>query len=192
MLVRRIARPLFATAFVADGVDTVRNPEPHVARTQAAYRQLSARVELPQLDPSQMTMLVRAHGAAVTVAAVALALGKAPRTAALALAALTVPVAAVNQPFVPDEGEEDRELGQVNHSSVVEAEQRVRLERFLRNLSAIGAALLVALDREGRPGVGWRVQHARVDRAAMREARAMLKDARREARSALREVKRAS
>src|SRR5690554_6322222 len=92
MMVRRIARPLFAAVFVAEGVDVLRSPEPHVTRADLAYRRLRTRFDLPEMDRSQMRTLVRAHGAATAVAGLMLALGRSPRLAALALAALSVPV----------------------------------------------------------------------------------------------------
>ncbi|EYR62541.1 DoxX family protein, partial [Actinotalea ferrariae CF5-4] len=99
MLVRRIARPLLATAFVADGVDAVRRPEAHVDRAEEAYGRLAERVDLPTVDRRRMTTAVRVHGAAVTAAGVALAVGRAPRSAALALAVLTAPVALAHAPW---------------------------------------------------------------------------------------------
>ena len=86
-----------------------------------------------------------------------LAAGRAPRTAACALAALTVPVVLVNQPL----GRRGRPDGTATR------------ERFLRALSMLGGALLAAIDREGRPGLAWRVEHAKVDRAARHAAHAV-------------------
>ena len=89
MLVRRIARPLFAAVVVADGVDVLRTPEPHVARARKAWEDARARTDLPSLDHAQLRTAVRVHGGATAAAGVLLALGKAPRAAALALAVLT-------------------------------------------------------------------------------------------------------
>ncbi|GGC11712.1 DoxX family membrane protein [Cellulomonas carbonis] len=169
MLIRRIARPLLATAFVADGVDAVRNPDAHVDRAEEGYRSLAGRLDLPQVDRSQLTTLVRIHGAAVAIAGVALAVGRAPRTAAAALAVLTLPLAVVDQPFTRrGEG----------------------VDRFLGDLSRVGAAIIAAVDLEGRPGLAWRAGHARIDRATTKEARAAVAEARREVKAALKEARR--
>lgn len=184
MLVRRIARPLLATAFVADGVDAVRHPQAHVDRAEAAYRRLAERADLPPVDRRRMTTAVRLHGAAVTAAGVALAVGRAPRTAALALALLTAPVAAAHAPW-PGAAPQGGRLGRLRAAGDAEG-----LDRFLRDLSLLGATIIAAIDLEGRPGVLWRAGHARIDRAATKEARAAVADARREMRAALKEARR--
>jgi uncharacterized membrane protein YphA (DoxX/SURF4 family) len=215
MLVRRIARPLLSAWFVGEGLDAVRYPAAHVARTQAAWQQLGRRVDLPPApSPMQLTALVRAHGAAMTVAGAMLATGRAPRAAALTLAALTLPLAVVNQPFgsaarvvatASDTaaGGERRRMsfgrsigatGGVSTAQVAEggADRGALTERFLRNLSMIGGALIAGIDREGRPGVAWRAGHARVDRAAAAEAKRAMVAAAYEARAAVREARRSA
>jgi uncharacterized membrane protein YphA (DoxX/SURF4 family) len=199
MLVRRIARPLLATLFVADGVDAVRAPEPHVQRVEAAYRRLSGQIDLPDLDHGQLRTLVRAHGAGVTVAALALALGRAPRTAALVLSLLTIPVAVVNSPVLSGGNVltrlKDKATGAGSTGTASAAEtpadaDQDRTQRFLRNLTMIGATLIAAVDLEGRPGLAWRAGHARVDKAATKEARAAVAEARREVKAALKDARR--
>lgn len=186
MLVRRIARPLLATAFVADGVDAVRHPQAHVDRAEAAYRRLAEQVDLPTVDRRRMTTAVRVHGAAVTAAGIALAVGRAPRTAALTLALLTAPVAAAHAPWPPaGAGSRGSLLTRVRATAGAEGG-----DRFLRDLSLLGATIIAAVDLEGRPGLLWRAGHARVDRAATKEARAAVADARREMRVALKEARR--
>ena len=94
----------------------------------------------------------------MVLAALHLAFGRHPRTAALGLAVLTVPLAVANQPLGGTRG----------------AERTERRKAFWRNLSMIGGALIAGVDLEGRPGVTWRVENALADRAAVREARAAL------------------
>lgn len=212
MLVRRIARPLFAAWFLSEGLDAVRRPDPHLARTDAAWHTLG-RGRLPQPpDDDRMRLLVRAHGAAMAVAALLLALGRAPRTAALALAALTVPLAVVNQPFgaaarivatASDAATAARgrsrfgrpvgATGGVASASVRAggADRAAVRERFVRNLTMIGGALIAGLDHEGRPGLAWRLDHARADHATAREARRAVAAATREAKAAARAARRA-
>jgi uncharacterized membrane protein YphA (DoxX/SURF4 family) len=173
MLVRRIARPLFATWFVAEGVEALRSPGPHVARTEEAWRRLKGRLDLPEAPPSsQLTTLAKVHGAAMAGAGIMLAIGKAPRTAAVVLAALTLPLAVVNEPFTAEGTSAD-----------------VTRDRFLRNLTMIGGALLAAVDLEGRPGLAWRASHARVHRAASREAKAAITAAIKDSKALAKEAK---
>ncbi|AEI12845.1 DoxX family membrane protein [Cellulomonas gilvus] len=155
MLLRRLARPLFATWFVTEGIDALRRPVPHVADARAVL----ARVERARPDArvdvtdAQLTGIVRAHGAAVVTAGAMLALGKAPRTAALALAALTAPLVLATLP----------ERGAKRLDPVA---AQARQDRLVRTLAFAAGAVLVAADREGRPGVAWRLQDARARRAA--------------------------
>ncbi|MFC4615375.1 DoxX family protein [Cellulomonas algicola] len=165
MLLRRIARPLFATWFVVEGLDVVRHPAVHAAHARAALDTVDARVPAAvrgagatrgvlglELTERQLRSAVQAHGAALAVAGGLLAIGKAPRTAALALAALTAPLVVVN---LPDKG--------LDRDPVVKAERRTRL---VRAVSALGGALLAAADYEGRPGLSWRVQQHRAHHAS--------------------------
>jgi uncharacterized membrane protein YphA (DoxX/SURF4 family) len=187
MLVRRIARPLLATVFVADGVDALRHPDAHVDRAEEAYGLLASRVDLPPVERRRMTTAVRVHGAAVTVAAAALAVGRAPRTAALALALLTAPVALAHAPW-PDTSSSAGRLERLRAAG----SRGEGLDRFLRDLSLVGATLIAAVDLEGRPGLLWRAGHARVDRATTKEARTAVAEARREVRAALKDARRAT
>jgi uncharacterized membrane protein YphA (DoxX/SURF4 family) len=154
MLLRPLARPLLATWFVRDGLDAVRHPGVHVDAARGPADQISSLVggSAPLTD-AQLTTAVRVHGGLTAAAGVALAVGKAPRSAALLLALLTVPLAVADQPFTS--GPDSRS---------------VRTERFVRRLGAIGAALLAGIDYEGRPGIAWRVEHSKAARAASRAA----------------------
>ena len=59
---------------------------------------------------------------------------------------------------------------------------------LLRDLSLIGGAALAALDKEGQPSLGWRMQHAHVDRDAELQARRAVAAARKEAKSIIRQT----
>jgi uncharacterized membrane protein YphA (DoxX/SURF4 family) len=161
MLLRRLARPLFATSFVQQGLDAARHPAAHVEPARRSLARVSAVVPagtLAALDryreptTGQLTTLVRAHGAATAAAAVLLALGKAPRTSALALALLTAPLVLADLPAKGlDAGDPTRRAD--------------RRSRLVRTLSLTGGALLAAADYEGRPGVSWRLARFRDDHA---------------------------
>lgn len=171
MLLRRIARPLFASWFLSQGVDAVRHPKEHVAVARGAVDRLAATVPVgafggavePYRHPSdrQLTAVVRVHGAATALAAGMLATGRAPRAAALTLAALTLPLAAADAPL------SRRERGRLS-----DVDKRERKARFVRALSFSGGALIAAADTAGRPGVRWRFEHARATRAATATAAA--------------------
>ncbi|HEX7806044.1 MAG TPA: DoxX family protein, partial [Cellulomonas sp.] len=102
MLLRHIARPLFASWFVSEGYDAARRPDVHAVRARATVERVARLVPRGALggavdryrEPTtaQLVTLVRAHGAATAAAGALLAAGKAPRTAALVLAALTAPL----------------------------------------------------------------------------------------------------
>ena len=166
MLLRRLARPLFASWFVTEGLDVVRHPAAHAAEARGALTTLRARLPGPsvrqgpagealgyELSDRQLTSIVQVHGVALAGAGVLLAVGKAPRTAALALAVLTAPLIVLNLPFKRVKGEDP-------------VLRRARRDRFVRALAFTGGALIAGVDLEGRPGISWRVQKARSEHAA--------------------------
>lgn len=153
MLLRHIARPLLASSFIYDGVQAARKPSEHVAAAKTGSALATQALGAEPLSEKQVTTLVRAHGIATATAGTLLALGKAPRASAVALALLTLPLAVVNQPFTAPKDE-----------------RPARTERFLRNLASVGAALIAGADLEGRPGLSWRVQQARAARAEAKAA----------------------
>ena len=164
MLLRRIARPLFASWFIAQGVDAVRHPARHAAtarkdleevrlglRGRPGLEPVEQALDVPLTD-KQLAAVVAAHGAAVATAAAFLALGKAPRTAGVALAVLV-------QPLV---------LASIPTSRVHDEADAARRRRFWMSVSALGGALLAGADTAGRPGVAYRIRAARESRAAAR------------------------
>ncbi|ACZ31508.1 DoxX family protein [Xylanimonas cellulosilytica DSM 15894] len=144
MLLRRVARPLLAAPFVFDGVQAALHPAEHVAAARGLTDQVTDRVGVKRLTDQQLTLAVRAHGGLTAALGVALAAGFFPRLASLNLAALTVPLAVVHQPFAAKGAERTEKTG-----------------RFVRAAGYVGAALIAGVDTEGRPGVSWRVGQAR-------------------------------
>lgn len=149
MLLRKIARPLLAAWFIHDGIDAARHPAVHVVTARRPANQATDALGRAPLSDRQLRTLVQVHGGLTVAAGVALAVGRTPRLAALSLAALSLPLAVAEQPFTP--GPRTR---------------ADRTEPFIRRLGAIGAALLAGVDSEGRPGMAWRIEHARTERAA--------------------------
>ncbi|WP_280465579.1 DoxX family protein [Nocardia brasiliensis] len=147
MLLRRLARPLLATVFVVEGVDTLRHPESRVKAAtelvQRGQRQLPEQyaAKLPN-DPGTV---VQVNAAAQVAGGVLLALGKAPRLAALVLAATVVPATVTEQDFwnEPDP-----------------AQKATKRNAFLKDLGLLGGLMIAAADTEGKPSLGWRGRRA--------------------------------
>ena len=153
MLLRKIARPLLATWFIRDGLDAARHPGVHVVTARSAVDQATNALGRAPLTDRQLRTIVQLHGGLTVAAGFSLAVGRTPRVAALTLAALSLPLAVAEQPFTS--GPRSR---------------ADRTEPFVRRLGAIGAALLAGVDYEGRPGMSWRIEHARTERAATKTA----------------------
>ncbi|MEU8899037.1 DoxX family membrane protein [Nocardia sp. NPDC048505] len=153
MLLRRLARPLLATTFIVDGVDTLIHPEPR-AKTAATLVQRGER-SLPDKYsaklPADPGTLVRANAFAQVSAGVLLALGKAPRLASLVLAATVVPATVTEQNFW-DEEDPDRKAA--------------KRAAFLKDVSLLGGLMIAAADTAGKPSLGWRGRKAAAAAAA--------------------------
>lgn len=124
-LVSPLARPMLAAIFVASGVAGLRDPEPLADRAKKITDQISTRTELP-LDARTQ---VRINAAAQVAGGLLLASSKAPRLAALILAASLVPTTLAGHPFWEDEDPTER------------AAQRTH---FLKNVGLFGGLLLAA------------------------------------------------
>jgi len=157
---RRLARPLLASSFVATGVDALLHPDSHVEKFRKVEPALE-KVGVPPAIASDTRMLVRASGAVTAVAGLMLATNRKPRTAALTLAAMTVPVTLVNNPVWTGGGRERKK------------EMRRGL---LTGASLVGGLLIAGLDRDGRPSLAWRATNTREHKAALREVKAAAKE----------------
>lgn len=150
-----LARPLLASTFVLNGVDAMLHPEKHVERFRKV-EPLLEKAGLPPILTADAVMLSRLTGAVSALAGVALAAGRRPRTAALVLAAVNVPVTVINNPVW----------------EATDADQRGRyMTGLTRGASVAGGLFLAATDRGGRPSLGWRWANSREHRAEVREAR---------------------
>ncbi|NLI19043.1 MAG: DoxX family protein [Actinomycetales bacterium] len=153
---RLIARPMLAAYFVADGIDAVRKPATHVERF-SRVQPLLERAGVPPVLSSDAVMLTRVSGAISAVAGLCLATGRRPRLAALTLAVLNIPVTLVNNPVWQEADPEER---------------KERARGLLRGLGLGGGLLLAAVDRDGKPSLGWRYENFLEHRADLRQARA--------------------
>ncbi|MTE15711.1 DoxX family membrane protein [Nocardia aurantiaca] len=146
-MLRRIAHPMLATAFVVDGIDTLTNPDPRVKTATAALqkgeRQLPSR--LAQYLPDDPARLIRINAAVRIGGGVLLAFGKLPRLSTAVLAATVVPAALSEQGFWTEQDPERR------------AAKRTAL---LKDVSLLGGLLIASTDRQGKPSLGWRGRRA--------------------------------
>lgn len=123
--VRRLARPLLAATFVAEGVDALRNPQPHVALAEGA-------------GLSDADRLVRVSAGVKVGAGVLLAANRMPRLTSLALAASLVPTAAVRDAF---------------WSEPDPTAKQGKRDALLKDLGLLGGLLVAAADTGGRESV---------------------------------------
>lgn len=172
-LVRRAARPMLASMFVAGGLDALRNPEPRAEAAEKLTPMLHRLV--PQL-PDDTVMLVRLNGAVQITGGLAFAAGFLPRLTASALAASLVPTTLAGHRFWEEQDPPKRR------------NQRLH---FIKNVGLLGGLLLASVDTEGEPGLAWRARQAghdlqdstrRVTKRARREAKVATRAARQEAR----------
>lgn len=157
-LLRLIARPMLAATFVTDGVDAVIRPEAHAEKFRKVVPALEKAGVPPALyaDPK---MLARVSGAVSAVSGLMLATGRRPRSAALTLALVNVPLTLVNNPAWAARGEERRRY----------------LAGLVRGVSLGGGLLVAAADLAGKPSWGWRIANARRHRADVSEVTARVK-----------------
>ena len=114
-LIGGYGRALLSAMFVSGGFDTLRDP---------GYRPSAVeKAGIPQPD-----LAVKVNGVAMLVCGTMLALGIAPKLAALGLAAAIIPTTYVGHQFWATEAEADRRM------------QRIH---FLKNLGLLGGLLLV-------------------------------------------------
>lgn len=138
--IRRLARPLLAATFVAEGVDALRNPAPHVELAEGAG--------LTSADT-----LVRINGMTKVGGGALLALNRMPRLSAFALAAAVLPTALVRNAFW----------------SEPDAAARARKRQgFLTDMGLLGGLLVATADTGGRESVPHAA--ARISRRAARKA----------------------
>jgi uncharacterized membrane protein YphA (DoxX/SURF4 family) len=159
-LLRLLARPMLAATFVADGVDAVIHPDAHAEK----FRKITPALEqagVPKALYADPKMLARVSGAVSAVSGLMLATGRRPRSAALTLAVLNIPMTVVNNPVWAAHGGEQR---------------KQYLGGLVRGLSLGGGLLVAAADLAGKPSWGWRLANAREHRADVRQAKAHVKD----------------
>ena len=156
MLVRRIARPLLSTFFIAGGIDALRDPAQRAAKAAPLIDKAKASplvdksiAGLPgaiaQKLPAEPLALVKINAAIQIGGGVLLASGRAPRLASLALAGSLVPTTLASHDFWNETDPSSRAMQRAS---------------FLKNVSLLGGLIIAAVDTEGKPSLGWRGRRA--------------------------------
>jgi uncharacterized membrane protein YphA (DoxX/SURF4 family) len=140
-LLRAVARPMLGAIFVYSGLESARAPHQRVPQAASIVEPLVKGLELP----GDTATWVRVNGIVQVGAGTALATGKFPRLAALALAVSLVPTTLAGHRFWDETNTADR------------TRQRIQ---FLKNVSMLGGLLLAADDTGGRPSIPWRIHRA--------------------------------
>ncbi|MEH0146689.1 DoxX family membrane protein [Corynebacterium sp. Q4381] len=146
-MIRKIARPMLASVFIIDGVQTVLNPASAKESADSVLKQLRAatprqyRAFLPK-DPETAAQIA---GGVKAGAASLFALGKAPRTAAALLTATSAASL----------------VGRNAFWETSDADEKARRKAgALTDLALTGGVLLASVDTAGKPDMKWRAQNA--------------------------------
>jgi putative oxidoreductase len=156
-VLRAIARPMLASIFVLQGLDTLRNPGKVEPTADPVVQFLTERI--PALTDNT-AQAVRINGAVQAAAGTMLAIGRFPRLSALVIASSLVPTTLAGHRFWETDDKQER------------AQQRIG---FLKNVSMLGGLLIATADTAGQPSLAWR------GRRAARDARHDVKLARKTA-----------
>lgn len=149
-LLRFIARSLFASAFVIDGVKKVSKPSECSAEAEAFTKKvvplLQRVVPAPYSSsiPESTETWVRVSGAAQVAGGVMFATGLGRRLGALLLTKSSILNLAIALPAKDASKDEKAAARPV----------------VLTSLALLGASILAARDTQGQPSLGWRAEHS--------------------------------
>jgi uncharacterized membrane protein YphA (DoxX/SURF4 family) len=146
MLLRRIARPMLAAAFIGQGIEALRNPK---TAAEAARPTLEGLRALPDPVgsgiPSDAETVAKMMAIAQIAGGLLLASGRVPRLASAALAATVVPA----------------NLGTHMFWAEPDPEAKAAKRRdFLSDVSMLGGLVIASADTAGKPSLGWRGRRA--------------------------------
>ncbi|CCI83455.1 DoxX family membrane protein [Corynebacterium otitidis] len=147
MMIRKIARPLLASAYVIDGVDSLVNTREQVEGTRKLLQQVGTFLPTDvtrQLADSPETT-IRVLGGTKVGAGTLLSLGKLPRLSAAVLAATTVPTILTRYAFWDADSEEDSASKKVG---------------FTSHVALLGGLAITSVDTEGKPSLSYRASKA--------------------------------
>ena len=141
-VLRLVARPMLASIFITEGIDSLLHPDTKAPAAEAVVRPLAEQVPVV---PDQVEQAVRLNGAVQVVAGSLLAIGRFPRLSAAALAASLIPTTYAGHRFWESDDKQER------------SQQKIH---FLKNVTMLGGLLIAVGDTAGNPSVAWRSRHA--------------------------------
>lgn len=146
MLIRRVARPLLASAFIGQGLETINSPKPAAAAAQPALDGLHKLPEpVASNAPRDAETLAKITAAVQIGGGLLLATGRLPRLASVALACTVLPA----------------NLGAHMFWAESDPEIKARKRRaFTTDLSLLGGLIIASADTAGKPSLGWRGRRA--------------------------------
>ncbi len=144
-MIRKIARPMLASAFVLDGTDMLRNTSDHVEDTESAIKTLRKVVPAAYASyiPADPELVTRGLAGTKIAAAGLFGLGKAPRLSAAALALTQLPSLIGRNAFWKAEDDKAKST---------------KRNGFLTDTALLGALAILTQDTEGKPSLGWRAR----------------------------------
>ncbi|WP_257159967.1 DoxX family protein [Corynebacterium cystitidis] len=146
-MIRKIARPMLASVYIADGVDSVVNSSEHVESSERFLKQVRSVVpaEYQRYVPKDAELVAQALGGTKVGAGALYALGKAPRFAAGTLAITAIPTLLGRHAFWEADSAE---------------EKSARRNGALTSVALLGGLFLATADTAGKPGLAWRTKKA--------------------------------
>lgn len=146
-MIRTVARPLLASAFIADGVQMLKNTGDYTDEAQAIVK--NARRVLPPnvavYIPKDDQTAVRVLAGTKIAGAALLGTSKAPRLGAGILTAVQIPTSIARNAF---------------WSAKDKAEKKDKQRGLITDLALLGGLTITTADTAGKPGLAWRVQKA--------------------------------
>lgn len=146
-MIRKLARPMLASVYIADGVNTVKNASEYANDAERVVKTIKSLLpsQYAQFIPSDPETVAKINGGVKIGAGSTFALGKAPRLSAGLLAASTVGTL----------------LGRNAFWEAKDADEQARRRNgAMTNVALLGGVLLASADTEGKPGLAWRAQDA--------------------------------
>lgn len=146
MVIRKVARPMLAAAFVSQGVEALRSP---INAGEAARPTVEGLQKLPDAVsanvPRDPELVAKVTAAAQIGGGLLLASGRVPRVAAAVLAATVIPA----------------NLGAHMFWNEADPVRKARQRRdFMVDVSLLGGLLIASADTAGKPSLSWRGRRA--------------------------------
>ena len=143
-IIRKVARPLLAASFIANGVQHLRDTDEAAELFQPSLEEVASILPQAETLSKNPKRAVQVIGGVEVGAGLLLAAGKFPRAASLLL--VTVHEFSTYAEY---------RAADVDSADDVSA-QRAGL---LKNVSILGGLWLAAVDRDGKPSLSWRADH---------------------------------